>query len=245
MSETARRESETPVCEVEFHLHDATYPFVGASEEIGCTFELAEMVPRTDGRYAEFFNVTGGDPERVEALAAERETVDVTRLAEYEDGALFEFLVSGQCPAFALAELGALPRKVEGVDGRGRIVAEIPAAYDPSAVVEAFLEANPDAELVAKRDKEAVNPLFSQSAFRQVIRTYLTERQREVLRAAFEAGYYDWPRETTGAEVASELGITSATFSEHIHAAERNILSVLFDGSRVRDLEDLRPHGDA
>jgi predicted DNA binding protein len=48
------------------------------------------------------------------------------------------------------------------------------------------------------------------------------------LSVAFEAGYYDWPRGCTGEDVAEELGITSATFSEQIHAAERNLLSAVF-----------------
>lgn len=231
MSEAAGSNSSTPVIEVEFVLNDSTHPFIAASEETGCTVELAEMIPRPDGRYAEFFNVTGADPERIETLAAEHGTVDVTTLTEYENGALFEFLVSGRCPAFTLAELGALPRTVEGVDGRGRIVAEIPVSYDPPTVVDAFLEQTPDAELSSKREKAGVNPLFSKSSFQQVLQAYLTDRQREVLETAFEAGYYDWPRDCTGAEVASELGISSATFSEHIHAAERNILCVLFDGA--------------
>ncbi|WP_239642048.1 helix-turn-helix domain-containing protein, partial [Natrinema versiforme] len=47
----------------------------------------------------------------------------------------------------------------------------------------------------------------------------------EVLKAAFEAGYYDWPRGCSGEEVAAELGIASPTFSQHIlsliHISER------------------------
>lgn len=217
------------VFEVEFRLHDSAYPFVGASEASGCRVELAEMVPRPDGRYAEFFNVTGADPDRIETLAAAREGLDVTVLREYDNGGLFEFLVSGNCPAFRLAELGALPRRVEGRDGAGRIVAEIPAQYDPPAVVDAFLDDHPDAEIATKQEKDAVSPLFSESAFGQVLQSHLTDRQREVLRAAYDAGYYDWPRECTGEDVARNLDITSATFSEHIHAAERNLLTALFD----------------
>jgi len=41
-------------------------------------------------------------------------------------------------------------------------------------------------------------------------------------------GYYEWPRDCTGQDVADELGITSATFSEHVFAAERKILAFLF-----------------
>ncbi|WP_336036049.1 helix-turn-helix domain-containing protein [Halobacterium yunchengense] len=238
MEEHTPADSSERVWEVEFHLHDSGYPFVAASAETDSRFELAEMVPRADGEYAEFFDVTGVSPERVAALVADRDTVDATLVTEYEDGGLFEFVVSGRCPAVELGELGALPREVEGVDGRGRIVAEIPPGRDPSVVVESFLAENPDAELAAKREKDGVNPLFADSSFRQVLRTHLTERQREVLRAAFEAGYYDWPRESTGSEVASELGITSATFSEHVHAAERKLLSVLFGGAETADGDD-------
>lgn len=231
-SDDARRGQAGSVVEVEFTLCDSRYPFVGASESEACRVELADMVPRPDGRYAEFFNVVGVAPDRIAALGADYDTVEVSVLRESERGGLLEFLVSGDCPAFSLAELGALPREVVGVDGEGRIVAEIPSKYDPAAVVGAFLEATPDAELAAKREVDGVTPMFTRSAAPQLLETHLTDRQREVLRAAFEAGYYEWPRESTGEKVAESLGISSATFSEHIHAAERNLLTVLLDETR-------------
>jgi len=117
-------------------------------------------------------------------------------------------------------------------------VAEITARYDPQAVVESFRDDNPDTELVTTRETESVEPLFPPAAFRHVLREHPTDRQREVVRAAFEAGYYDWPRSCTGAEVASAVDISSATFSEHIHAAERTLLTVLFCDSRTK-----RPDG--
>lgn len=217
------------VLEVEFTIRDPAQPFVGISQAEGCTFELAEIVPRQSGRYAEFFNITGVRAERVLDLGTGVDTIEVTLLREFEDGGLFEFLVAENCPAVTLAEHGALPREIRGENGTGRIVAEIPAQSDPSVVIEAFLAEYPEAELRAKRRQEAVDPLFSDSAFRQVLHSRLTDRQREVIRAAFEAGYYEWPRECTGSEIADELGISSATFSEHIHAAERKLLRVLFE----------------
>ncbi|MFC3476315.1 helix-turn-helix domain-containing protein [Halobacterium litoreum] len=220
--------------EVEFSLSDETYPFVGASAAENCVFELAEMTPRGPGRYAEFFNVRGGDPDRILALADDHATVTASLLREYDDGALFEFRVVGECPAVSLAELGALPREVYAADGDGRIVAEIPSQRDAANVVESFLRDMPSASLERKHDRDAVSPLFSATGFQQVARAELTDRQRDVLRAAFEAGYYEWPREATGEEVADELGITSATFSEHIHAAERKLCAVLFASQNDR-----------
>jgi len=217
------------VVEVEFSITDPSYPFVSATEHGDCMVELADMVPRSENRYAEFFSVTGVDPARVRDLAGSYETLEVFLLREYEDGGLFEFLASGDCPAFALAELGALPREVVSLNGEGRIVAEIPPQYDPSAAVETFLEEHPGAELVSKHHRSEFTPILTDSALEQVPDTHLTERQQEVLRTAYDAGYYDWPRECTGAEVARGLGIRSSTFSEIIHAAERNLLTALFD----------------
>ncbi|WP_049986214.1 helix-turn-helix domain-containing protein [Halobellus rufus] len=227
MSERAHRERADAVLEVEFILRDSNYPFVRVSEAESCTFELAEMIARDDGRYAEFFNVTGVDPDRVTALAAEHETAEASLLSRYEDGGLFEFSVSGDCPAHRLAELGALPRSVRAEAGEGRIVAEIPSQYDPGPIVDAFLATHPDAELAGKQEKGEVSPMFPESTHQRLLQDVLTDRQREVIDAAFEAGYYEWPRETTGQEVADGLGISSATFSEHIHAAERKLLTAL------------------
>lgn len=220
-----------PVTRAEFSIQDSKYPFIGASQAEGCTFELAEMVPRQDGRYAEFFHVAGADPSRVIVSAEEYETIDATLLEEHDLGGLVEFVVSGDCPAMTLAEHGALPREVQSIHGEGHIIAEIPQPYDASTVIEEFLEENPGAELVSKTEIDSFTPLFSNMSFEQILQTHLTDRQREVLRAAFDAGYYDWPRGCTGEEVAADLGITSATFSEHIHAAERNLFTIILTDS--------------
>jgi hypothetical protein len=217
-----------PVSEVEFVLRDPSYPFVGLSDAEDCTVELVGMLPREGDRYTEFFNVTGTDPERVIALVEEYETVDVSLLSAYDDVSLFEFLVSGGCPAQYLGTLGGLPRTARAADGEGRIVAEVPAQYDTRSVVDQFLDEYPEADLTGKRKKETIEPMFSGGTYQQLLSTRLTEKQREVIQTAFEAGYYDWPREATGEEVAAELDIASATFSEQIHAAERKLLAAMF-----------------
>ncbi|MGQ4554838.1 bacterio-opsin activator domain-containing protein [Halobellus sp. GM3] len=231
MSENGQSGRSEPT-EIEFSLRGGSHPFVEVSEREGCTFELAEMLPRSNGRYAEFFTVTGVEPARIAALDAENRDVEITLLTAGDDSGLFEFLVADDCPALSLAELGALPRTVRGSDGDGRIVAEVPPNDDAAAVVDAFLDAHPDAELTAKRELEAISSFAGRSAVERLLRAHLTDRQREVLETAFESGYYDWPRTCTGEEVAERLDITSATFSEHIHTAERKLFAVMFDGRR-------------
>lgn len=52
----------------------------------------------------------------------------------------------------------------------------------------------------------------------------LTERQREVVAAAVDLGYYDVPREATLAEVADELDIAGSTVSTHLRKAEAAVV---------------------
>ena len=52
----------------------------------------------------------------------------------------------------------------------------------------------------------------------------LTDRQREVVETASEAGYYE-VREASTAAVAEELGLDPSTVPEHLQRAERNLLT--------------------
>lgn len=52
----------------------------------------------------------------------------------------------------------------------------------------------------------------------------LTADQREALVAAFDAGYFDVPQETTLAEVADELGISSNALSSRLRRGHANLV---------------------
>lgn len=52
----------------------------------------------------------------------------------------------------------------------------------------------------------------------------LTGRQREVIQAALDAGYFEWPREVTSDDLADELDITRATCLEHLRKAEAKLI---------------------
>ena len=52
----------------------------------------------------------------------------------------------------------------------------------------------------------------------------LSERQREVLLAAVEGGYYDTPRGCSLTELAEKLGVAKSTCSETLHRVEEVIV---------------------
>ncbi|WP_242492963.1 helix-turn-helix domain-containing protein [Halogeometricum borinquense] len=61
----------------------------------------------------------------------------------------------------------------------------------------------------------------------RVLRNQLTERQRTALEAAYHAGFFQWPRETTGEGVAESLGVSPPTFHQHLRKAEQKVFDHL------------------
>ena len=57
----------------------------------------------------------------------------------------------------------------------------------------------------------------------------LTDRQREAVLAAYHAGFFEWPRESAGEEVAADMGVSQPTFVEHLRRAESKLLDALLD----------------
>lgn len=55
----------------------------------------------------------------------------------------------------------------------------------------------------------------------------LTERQREVLTAAVELGYYEVPRRVTHADIADALNTSTGTVGEHLRKIEARVLAEL------------------
>lgn len=217
------------VTEVRLVLTDPSYPLVEATRGASCRFEFRDLVPRGGDRFAEFSTVTGADPEHVLARFDECEELDASLLQSLDGAHLFEFLVGADRPVVSLARHGGVPRLATAEAGVVRLVAEIPPPSEPTAVVEGFLDDHPSAELTAKRQRARLRSLFGPGDFERAVRSRLTERQYEVIQTAFEEGYYEWPREHTGEDIADDLGITSATFSQHVAMAERKLLAVLFE----------------
>jgi len=62
-----------------------------------------------------------------------------------------------------------------------------------------------------------------------VDRSRLTARQLEVMTTAHEMGYFERPKGANAGRVAEALGITTATFSEHLAAAQTKLLDAILD----------------
>lgn len=105
-----------------------------------------------------------------------------------------------------------------------RVFVTIPSDRSVRELVDHLRAQFPSLELVARRPTGQ-----SRLAGPGEIREVLTDRQREVVRTAYAAGYFEWPRDHSGEEIAEQLDISQPTFARHFRAAERAVFETLFD----------------
>jgi len=225
---TDNSSADDTVVRLEFRLSDPQYPFVAASERESCTLLLERFLPRGEGTYAEFYTLRDGDPSAVVEAAETFEGADGRVLETADDRGLVELTAGETCPVVSLAAADALPQTVVADDGEGRIVADVPASTEPTTVVESFQDSHPSGELASKCQRDSLASLLTAREYAHLDQR-LTDRQLEVLEAAQEAGYYEWPREITGGELADSLDIASSTLHKHLRAAERKFVGALFE----------------
>jgi predicted DNA binding protein len=108
-------------------------------------------------------------------------------------------------------------------------VVELPHNTDVRGFVETVRSQYPGAELVARHDRE--QSIQSSADVWTRLEAELTDRQSETLQIAYHSGFYEWPRETTGEEVAAAIGVSQPTVSRHLRACERKLLG-MFLGPR-------------
>lgn len=223
-------DSEDSVVEVEFAVSDPEYPLVAMSAETGGEVTLVQLLPRSDGAYTIFHRVTGAPPEQFLEVIADYEGIEGHVVSSRDTNAIIEVRIDegGAFFTIGLTDAGAIPTELRSRDGAARIVAEIPPNYSASEVIAQFQSAYPSVEIVARRQQSYSVPLFQRREIHEAVLGLLTPRQHEALLLAYVNGFYDWPREITGEELADEMGVSPPTFHEHLRSAERKLLSLLF-----------------
>jgi methylated-DNA-[protein]-cysteine S-methyltransferase len=89
----------------------------------------------------------------------------------------------------------------------------------------------PEARLLSKREaKGGPRVAFGSPLFLP----QLTEKQAKALLAAFNAGYYEFPRRSTTEDVSTSLGVARSTFEQHLNRAEHHVVKAMLPIVRMR-----------
>ena len=83
--------------------------------------------------------------------------------------------------------------------------------------------------------------IYSLSAFATGTQYALTSAQRETLIAAYEAGYYDQPRQVTQHELGEEFGVTSKAVSDRLRRGTANLIDTTLLSSPLPVSTDASP----
>ncbi|WP_121821007.1 bacterio-opsin activator domain-containing protein [Halostella salina] len=174
-----------------------------------------------------FVSVADAEPDAVaDALDDLVAVTDHRHVASSEAGHAFEVTVADDSLPAALARAGGSPRSAVAAGGPLSVVVDVPAGTDVREYVDRLRERYDAVELRGRRNVE--RGVHTREAVIRDLFDALTERQLEVLRTAFLAGFFEWPRETTGEGVAELLDVSQPTVNRHLRVAQQRLLAELF-----------------
>ncbi|SDK01372.1 bacterio-opsin activator domain-containing protein [Natronorubrum texcoconense] len=225
--ETSRVLETDAVVAVELTLADTAVAPVALSTAADCRLEYRRSIHRTDDETMSLFTVTGPDAtaEALETAAADA-GLDCRIVVERESECLIE-LAGGDNLVGWLSERGVRTDAIESEDGRASLTLEIPRSANVRSIVEAIEDRYEGTDVVSfqQRDRDPE----TRQEFAARLERDLTDRQFAALQRAYLSGYFEWPRPTTGEELAQTMGVSRPTFHEHLRTAEAKLCRALFD----------------
>lgn len=214
------------VVELELGLHDPDTPLLRSVRAAGGEFTLDGAFQRDEGTLRVFFSFSGDTDALEAACDTEPDIGDLRVVADGEEGTRYECVMLGRGLLSTVVDHGGLPRELR-VEDEVTLVVELPADRDVREFTETVAERFPSASVLAHRQRD--RPLQTASGFRQQLEDRLTERNLEVVTQAYYSGFFEWPRENSGADVADALDISQPTFNRHIRNAQQVLFELLVD----------------
>ena len=225
------------VTELEFHLPAPDTTLFGIAEAVDGTLQVDSVLAQPDGASLAYLTVpTDTSEDAVDRMADYVSADRVRELGSGESGDRFEVRFTGETVAATVAELGGRVRELAFDGDRETVTVSLPETANARRFIDRFTERYADAEFVARRqraiDSSAGNGIDAPL-------DGLTAKQTEALRIAYHSGFFEWPRESTGEELADSLGVSPPTFLEHLRRAEGKLVADLFaDGYRPVSADD-------
>jgi predicted DNA binding protein len=215
------------VTQLEFLVEDA-FDSLGVAAEMEGRIVFEQVVQIGEGEYIEYGTVTAAAMDALDQFVAGIPYLEEVSVADRTaDESRFE-VTATEPPAISIvAENGGLFRELTIEDDELRMVVDVPTGTDIQAFVDTVEAAYPDTDIVSKRQQAGVDR--SVDAMGDVASDQLTEKQRSALEAAYYGGFFEWPRESSGEEVAESMGVSAPTFHQHLRAAEQKLLDTVFE----------------
>jgi len=196
-----------------------------------CTLDLEGGFQRIDDGVLAFVAVGGAAPDGIVERASQLLRVEDAHVVRHtESGGLVRLVLADSFLPTRLAEHGGVVTGISADPTETVLTLEVPTVVDGSAIESLVKRRYPDAQLVSRRERGATTTADGRLQSR--VLESLTDRQLEVVRTAYHAGYFDTPRERSGADVAASLDISASAFSRHLRAVQSIVFAAIFDEYR-------------
>ena len=221
--QTERLMLSPPRIELELRLTSDAVPIVQLARETGATGEQEWMTQEDDGTLLQYYTIEGADPDHIVEKISAAENVRSIRAVD--DANLYAIRYE-QSAVGTLLAAGAETRRIKVNSDGATIIATAPGGTDVRAILDQIREIYPETELRAKRTLSEQGrrdqPAWLDS-------TEPTDKQTKMIEAAFEAGYFEWPRDVTAEDLAETLDISAATLHYHLRRAQRQLTEAYLD----------------
>lgn len=127
-----------------------------------------------------------------------------------------------------LTEHQAVPHRIVGRNAHLNVVASVRDWNHLKEVAGAIEDEHGSLELIGTTQTESVGFPLGNDKIKQSVSGKLSDKQLEVLEAAYQMGYFKVPQEVTAEELADELDISRSTLSERLRRVEHNFCGLLF-----------------
>jgi hypothetical protein len=216
------------VTEIRIDCPDATLQKV--AENASCRLNLESFVPTNEGSILVYCDTTSASAGDVVEAAEMLDEIEATRAIGENPTDIVEFVITEGSPLFAFVDGMANLRTVHANEERCIVVAEIASGTCAVPTMDQIYEVCPDATLIAKREHD-LPPASVPHQWAPSGDSFeaLTDRQCEVLEAAYRGGYFRWPRDSTAEEIAESLSISPPTLHKHLRRAQEQLCEELFE----------------
>jgi PAS domain S-box-containing protein len=217
----------TEIIELEFSVTGSDLLFNRLAEATDSRVEAVGTDYRSDGRVRLYLSVEDVDPDAfAERAKQDHEVLEFTGIVDHDSECLVELVVEESLLA-VLAEYGAVTRSVVAENGAARFTVELPYEAEARELFELVEQRHPGTELLGYHERERA--VETRQDFKAALSERLTDRQETALRTAFLGGFFDWPREVDGNELAEAMDISRPTYHQHLRAAQAKVFEELFD----------------
>lgn len=203
---------------------DDRIPLYYIASRADCSLVLETVTPQPGGDILKRVRVTGTTPATVTDIAEEVTTLSEASAVEAGDEDIVELQFSDTSLTDYFADRGVrvLDSTADAEAATFRL--SIPDTVDVRELFEDLESRYGDPELVSKSEQS-----HADTRTEEPYRSKLTPRQEEVLQTAYDSGFFQSPRSSTGEDVADQLGVSPQTFYRHVRAAERKLFDTVFD----------------